>query len=193
MYNLPHFKANNQEEVYAFMQAHPFITMCCVDANGHPVATHIPVLFEQREGKLYLQAHIMRKQAHALAIEQNPNVLAIFSGDHAYISASWYTKQNVASTWNYRAVHVKGIVHFFNNEGLLDLLVKLTNHFEGNAESPSAVKNMSADYVRENMRAIVGFEIEVTTIDHVFKLSQNRDESSKKEIIKQLGNDNLVD
>ena len=116
MYNLPHFKASNQEEVFAFMQAHPFIILCCVDANGHPVATHIPILFEERDGKLYLQAHIMRKQTHSLALEQNPNVLAIFSGDHAYISASWYSKQNIASTWNYRAVHVKGIVSFLNNE-----------------------------------------------------------------------------
>ena len=192
MYNLPYFKASNQEEVFAFMQAHPFITLCCIDANGHPVATHIPVLFEERDGKLYLQAHIMRKQPHALALAQNPNVLAIFSGDHAYISASWYTKQNVASTWNYRAVHVKGKVNFLNDEGLYDLLVKLTNHFEGNADSPAAVKNMSEQYVKENIKAIVGFEIEVTAIDHVFKLSHNRDEASKKEIIKQLGDDNLV-
>ncbi len=69
MYNLPHFKADNQADVIAFMYAHPFITLCCVDAKGHPVATHIPVLFEEREGVLYLQAHIMRKQEHTLAME----------------------------------------------------------------------------------------------------------------------------
>ena len=169
MYNLPHFKAGNQADIVAFMYAHPFITLCCVDANGHPVATHIPVLFVEREGILYLQAHIMRKQEHTLALEQNPNVLVIFSGEHAYISASWYAKQNIASTWNYRAVHAKGIVSFLDDEGLYDILVNLTNHFEGTTESPAAVKYMSAEYVKENMKAIVGFEIEITAIQHVFK------------------------
>ena len=192
MYNLPHFKAENQREIFAFMQAHPFATLCCVDAHGCPVATHIPVLFEEREGVLYLQAHIMRKQDHAIALATNPNVLVIFSANHAYVSASWYAKQNVASTWNYKAVHAKGIVRFLNDEGLYNMLVKLTNHFEGSVDSPAAVKYMSDEYVRDNMKAIVGFEIELTSINHVFKQSQNKDAETKKAIIKQLGSDSLV-
>lgn len=187
MYNIPYFKANNQEEVLAFMRAHPFITLCGVNRHNHPVATHIPVLFEEREGKIYLQAHIMRKQDHTIAFEQNHNVLAIFSGDSAYVSASWYSTPNIASTWNYRAVHAKGIVRFMDNEGLYNLLVKLTNHFEGNENSPAAVKNLTMGYVKDNMKAIVGLEIEITDIEHVFKLSQNRDEASKQNIREQLG------
>lgn len=192
MYNLPHFKADNQADVIAFMRAHPFITLCCVDASGCPIATHIPVLFEEREGILYLKAHIMRKQEHTLAMEKHPDVLVIFSGEHAYISASWYTKQNIASTWNYRAVHAKGVVRFLDDAGLYNILVNLTNHFERTSESPAAVKFMSEDYVKENMKAIVGFEIELTSIQHVFKLSQNNDDTSKQQIINHLGNDNLV-
>jgi len=189
MYNIPYFKANNPEEVLAFMHAHPFITLCGVDKQNHTVATHIPVLFEEREGKIYLQAHIMRKQDHTIAFEQNPNVLAIFSGESAYVSASWYSTPNIASTWNYRAVHVKGIVRFMDNEGLYNLLVKLTNHFEGNENSPAAVKNLTMEYVKDNMKAIVGLEIEITDIQHVFKLSQNRDEASKQNIKAKLGGD----
>ncbi|MEZ4874883.1 MAG: hypothetical protein R2793_05415 [Flavobacteriaceae bacterium] len=36
------------------------------------------------------------------------------------------------------------------------------------------------------MPAIVGFEIEITELKHVFKLSQNRDEESYQNIIQQL-------
>ncbi len=36
------------------------------------------------------------------------------------------------------------------------------------------------------MKAIVAFEIEVTAIEHVFKLSQNRDERSYQHIIDHL-------
>ncbi|MFP5042737.1 FMN-binding negative transcriptional regulator [Parasediminibacterium sp. JCM 36343] len=186
MYNIPYFKAGNQEEVLAFMKAHPFIMLCGVDANQHPVATHVPVLFEERDGTLYLQAHIMRKQEHTLAYQQNPNVLAIFSGANTYISASWYTNKAVASTWNYQAVHAKGIVRFMDENGLYHLLVNLTNHFEVTNDSPASVKNISESYMKDMMKAIVGFEIEITDIQHVFKLSQNRDAVSKKNIIENL-------
>ena len=70
MYSLKHFKADNQEEVLAFMKAHPFITLCGVDENNESVATHLPVLFEERNSKLYLLAHAMRKQDHTIAFEK---------------------------------------------------------------------------------------------------------------------------
>ncbi|MEP6466504.1 MAG: hypothetical protein ABJB05_09360 [Parafilimonas sp.] len=36
------------------------------------------------------------------------------------------------------------------------------------------------------MKAIIAFEIEITSIEHVFKLSQNRDEKSYENIIEHL-------
>ncbi len=191
MYNLSHFKADSDLEVLAFMKAHPFITLCGVDENNMPVATHLPVLFEERDGKIFLLVHAMRKQYHTVAFAQNPNVLAIFSGEHAYISASWYETKNIASTWNYKAVHAKGVVKFLDDKGLYDVLVKLTNHFEGTSESPAAVKQMDEKYVADNMKAIVAFEIELTDIQHVFKLSQNRNEADKAMIVVALKNSGL--
>ncbi|MFX9604659.1 FMN-binding negative transcriptional regulator, partial [Acinetobacter baumannii] len=67
MYNLPHFKAQNEQDVLSFMKAHPFITLCGVDENSKPVATHIPVLIEERNNKLVLVGHVMQKQKHTLA------------------------------------------------------------------------------------------------------------------------------
>lgn len=186
MYSLPHFKAANEADVFAFMRAHPFITLCGVTAQGKPVATHVPVLFVERDGKLFLQAHIMRKQDHTNAFEQNPNVLAIFSGAHTYVSASWYSKQNTAGTWNYQAVHARGTLRFLGDDELYALLVKLTETFENNPHSPSLVKDMDEGYVPNLMKAIIAFDIEITAIEHVFKLSQNRDEKSYDNIVQHL-------
>lgn len=191
MYHLKHFKADSDLEVLTFMKAHPFITLCGVDENNMPVATHLPVLLEERDGEVFLLAHAMRKQDHTIAFGQNPNVLAIFSGEHAYISASWYENKLVASTWNYKAVHAKGIVRFLDDKGLYDVLVKLTNHFEGSTESPAAVKHMDEKYVADNMKAIVAFEIELTDIQHVFKLSQNRNEADKARMEQALTSSGL--
>lgn len=186
MYHLKHFKAADGGEVMAFMKAHPFITLCGIDKNNQPVATHVPVLLEERDDKLFLQAHVMRKQDHTEAFGWQPNVLAIFQGAHAYISASWYETKNVASTWNYQAVHAKGSLKFLDETDLFHLLVKLTAHFENNPDSPAQVKHMDDAYIRSNMKAIIGFEIEITELQHVFKLSQNRDKISFEQIVDQL-------
>lgn len=186
MYNIPYFKAADDKEVFAFMQAHSFITLCGSDENNQPVATHIPVIIEERNDKIFLQAHVMRKQKHTVAFRHNPKVLAIFSGAHTYVSASWYQNKEVASTWNYQAVHAKGIVHWKDEEFLHALLTKLTENFEADPHSPSLVSKMSSGYVRDMMKAIIAFEIEITGIEHVFKLSQNRDEESYKNIMAHL-------
>lgn len=186
MYHTPYFKATGNDEVLAFMQAHPFILLCGTDALGKLVATHVPVLIEERDGVLYLQAHIMRKQQHTRAFENNPNVLAVFQGAHTYVSASWYQHPQSASTWNYQAVHASGQLRFLNDVGLLTLLAKLTRHFENDAHSPALVEKMEDAYLQQMMKAIVGFEIEITALEHVFKLSQNRDEKTYDNIINQL-------
>lgn len=185
MYDLPHFKAADNQEVIDFMKAHPFVFLCGSDANGKPAATQVPVLLEERDGLLYLQGHVMRKQSHTTAFQQNPQVLAVFSGAHTYVSASWYTNKQGGSTWNYQNVQAAGTLTFLDDAGLHDLLTRLTLHFEG-PDSPSLVKDMSDAYMTSMKKAIVAFEIEVKTVDHVFKLSQNRDRESYKSIIRHL-------
>ena len=186
MYNVPHFKTANQDEVIAFMKQHPFIVLCGTNAEGKPVATHIPALIEERDGKLFLLAHIMHKQEHTKAFETNPNVLAIFSSAHTYVSAGWYENKQVASTWNYQAVHAKGVLNFLDLQGLRSLLTRLTDHFENDPHSPASVRKMDETYVSNMMKAIVAFEIEITAVEHVFKLSQNRDAKSYENIIEHL-------
>jgi transcriptional regulator len=186
MYSISQFKAAGQEEVLAFMRQHPFIILCGTDEESKPVATHVPVLFEERDGCLFLLAHVMKKQEHTIAFQQNENVLAIFYGPHTYVSASWYEQKQTASTWNYQAVHVKGILRFLNEEALLNIITRLTEKFENNPHSPALVQKMDPQYVQKMMQAITAFEIEIIAIDHVFKLSQNRDEKSFQHIIQHL-------
>ncbi len=129
----------------------------------------------------------MKKQDHTNAFINNPNALVIFSGAHTYVSASWYENKQIASTWNYQAVHAAGTIRFRDEEFLYQLLTKLTETFE-QTDSPSLVQKMDPEYVSQMMRAIVAFEIEVNSIRNVFKLSQNRDKKSFENIISKLSN-----
>jgi transcriptional regulator len=185
MYDIPYFKADHPEDVLAFMKAHPFVLVCGVDDKGNPVATQIPILLEQRGDQLFLQGHFMKKQDHTNAFFKNPNSLVVFSGAHSYVSASWYENKKIASTWNYQSVQVTGRIEFRDSEFLYQLLTRLTETFEAPG-SPSLVQGMDPAYVQQMMQAIVAFELEVLTVRHVFKLSQNRDRQSHSNIISKL-------
>ena len=186
MYDIPYFKAANHQEVLDFMQANPFVTICGVDANGLPIAAQIPILIKHSGEKLIISGHLMRKQDHTNAFEKNNNVLVIFSAPSAFVSASWYTQKGIASTWNYQTVHAVGKMDMKDDAHLLQLLTELTLHFEKDANAPTQIKNLDTDYVQQNMKAIVSFDIEVTELKNVFKLSQNRDEVSHTNIQKEL-------
>ena len=186
MYDIPYFKAANHQEVLDFMQANPFVTICGVDANGLPIAAQIPILIKHSAEKLIISGHLMRKQDHTNAFEKNNNVLVIFSAPSAFVSASWYTQKGIASTWNYQTVHAVGKMDMKDDAHLLQLLTELTLHFEKDANAPTQIKNLDTDYVQQNMKAIVSFDIEVTELKNVFKLSQNRDEVSHANIQKEL-------
>ena len=187
MYSLPYFKENDQEVVLQFMHEHPFIVLTGVDEHNRPVLTQVPVLFEQRGDKLYLKAHIMRQTDHHKAFEKNPNVLAVFMSPHVYVSASWYENPHQGSTWNYMSVHARGKLRFLDDHGLIDVMKRLTLHFENNnGQSPTVFDNLPEEYTSRLLKAIVAFEIEVESIENVFKLSQNRDEKSYHTIIGKL-------
>jgi transcriptional regulator len=137
---------------------------------------------------------MMKKTDHHLSFEKNNNVLVLFNGPHCFINANWYTDPGVGSTWNYMTVHAKGKISFFDEEGTRNAVKVLSDKYAGTS-SPASFDNLPKEYIDRMVKAIVGFSIAVESLDNVFKLSQNRDEASQKNIIAQLkqrGDDNSV-
>ena len=129
----------------------------------------------------------MRNTDHHKAFQNNPNVLAVFTGPHTYVSATWYDDPHQASTWNYMSVHAKGAIRFGNADDLVAILKRLTLFYEKNNKASTTVfDNLPSEYTGKLMKAIVAFEVEITSIDNVFKLSQNRNEKSYQNIIEKL-------
>lgn len=186
MYNLPHFKEKDQAVVVEFMKQHPFAMLIGCSANV-PAATQIPLLFEEREGKMILTGHMMRKQDHHQAFEKNPQVLVVFTGPHTYVSATLYTDPHQASTWNYMSVHARGTIQFLDEKGLENALRRLTLQYENNNTASATIfDNLQEEYRRKMMKSIIAFEITIQSLEHVFKLSQNRDKDSYEHIINYL-------
>ncbi len=178
------YKNENLEEIIGFLKENSF-GILINQQNGNIAATHIPLELEIREnGKQYLVGHISRENPQWQSFENDDRILAIFSGVHGYISPSWYDHENVP-TWNYVAVHVYGKVKIIEGQKVIDSLKELVDKYESEVENPTKIE----DYSKKTMlqvRGIVGFEIEITKIDAVKKMSQNRDDKNYNNIISEL-------
>ena len=187
MYDLPLHKEHDQKNIEAFMLQYPFAFLAGRDTKGNPIATQVPLLLDVRGGKEYLIGHLMKGMDHHKAFVAHRNVLAVFTGKNAYVSGTWYSNPNTASTWNYMSVHVKGRMDFLEGARLEQILKKTTLHFEDHdVQSPTVFDNLPMAFKQKVMHAIVGFEIEILELDTVFKLSQDRDATSYLSIIERL-------
>jgi len=187
MYDLPYHKEQNEQVVKEFIDRHPFAFLTGCDSENMPVATQVPVLMEEKDGRKILSGHIMKNTDHHKTFIHNENVLAVFTGHHTYVSATWYDNPHMASTWNYMSVHVKGIIRFLDDTALEAVLRKTSLHFENNNQySATIFDNLPKEFKQKVMKAIVAFEIDIVEMDNVFKLSQDRDAKSYHNIIEKL-------
>ncbi|MEM7511865.1 MAG: FMN-binding negative transcriptional regulator [Bacteroidota bacterium] len=190
MYTPGKFKAEDREEVLAFIRANSF-GILVNQSEGKLWATHIPLLLDTKGEKL--SGHISKANKQWKAFSSGDEVMVIFQGPHAYISPSWYDHKNVP-TWNYVAAHVYGTITIIEGEELYQELGKLVDNYEEGFEHPVDMAYIGEESVRKQMRGIVGFEIDITDIQASQKLSQNRNDASYQEVIRQLrSSDNQTD
>ena len=184
MYNISYFKEADKEMIIAFMKENSFAMVIGI-GKEYPVATQIPLEIAEKDGKIFLHGHMMKKTDHHLSFEKNNKVLVLFTGAHCYVSAAWYNNPHTASTWNYMTVHAEGKLIFTDEDGTYEAIKTVTNKYEGTA-TKAAFNNMPQDYVKPLLKAIIGFSIEIEKLDNVFKLSQNKTKAEQLNIIEQL-------
>ena len=54
MYNFSYFKEQDRQTILEFIEEYPFAILTGSNLTGKQVATQIPVLFEERNGDLFL-------------------------------------------------------------------------------------------------------------------------------------------
>jgi len=186
MYIPKAFREDDISKLYNFIQAHSFATLV-TQHEGMPFASHLPFLLDAERGPNgILLAHMARANPHWHDFASAQEVLVIFQGPHTYISPSWYEVELSVPTWNYAVVHAYGLPHLIEDgEELYKLLKTLIQTHEANFEMPWPFQ-LPDDYLQKMMRGIVGFEIEITRLEGKFKLSQNRTETERENVIAAL-------
>lgn len=184
MYKMPYYIEHDREMILDFMKQHNFAFVTGIGVD-YPVATQLPLEIVEEGDKLFFSGHLMRKTDHHVAFEKNGNVLVIFHSQHAYIDANWYTEPAGGSTVNYMSVHAKGIITLLDEAATRAAVEEVTDRHIGKG-TPASFENLSEEYIAAMVKAIVGFRIEVTGLQNVFKLSQNRTAVDQANIIDQL-------
>ncbi len=184
MYINPNNRETDQTRILEFVRQHPFGILISA-AEGLPVATHLPFELVQTGEKALLRTHMARANKHWKQLPGSTDLLVIFGGPNAYISPRWYDHVNVP-TMNYIAVHAYGKPRLVEDaDEVYELLKNQIEQHETHLEQYN-IQTLPSDFLKAEMRGLVGLEITVDRWEGNFKLSQNRDEKNYRNIIGEL-------
>lgn len=179
MYQPPLFRENNLETQHALIRAHPLGLLISAGPEG-PVANALPFHLEPGlSEKGTLQVHLAKANPQWRDIANGAPVLVVFQGPDSYVTPSWYaTKREtgkVVPTWNYAMVQVRGVARIVDDaDWLRTQIAALTGEHESPRSAPWAVDDAPEDFIRSQVKGIIGIEIDIATIEGKWKVSQNR-------------------
>jgi transcriptional regulator len=193
VYLPPHFTEAHPAVLIEHIERHDFGLLVSHGDTGL-VASHIPFLIDHHGDELHLHGHLARPNPQVGGIAQDSEVLAIFSGPHAYISPNWYATGPSVPTWNYADVHVYGTVRLIEDaDWLRRLLCRLSERHEARNPVPWRMQDLPETYLRGMLQGIVGLDIVVTRLEGKYKLSQNRPAADRPRVIAALERQNDAD
>lgn len=150
------------------------------------VSVFAPVLVD--DTRTVLRSHVARANPWWRLDEGDSlEVLVVFLAASAYVSPSLYPSRArepaVVPTWNYAAVEVRGTLRVADDlEWKRDQVRALTAHFEAPRAPQWRVDDLDEDFLTRQLRAIVGLELTVTSIEGKEKLSQNRPDEDRRHV-----------
>ena len=191
MYEPPLHRQDDIAEIHALIRAHP-LGLLISHGPGGLLANAIPFHLDGEAPQLgTLRAHLARANGQIADLREASEALVVFQGPHHYVTPSWYaTKREthkVVPTWNYLVVQARGRPRVIEDAPWLRAqLEALVSAREAHREAPWSVSDAPADFVAQQMRAIVGLEIEIADLRGKWKASQNRNEADRAGVIAGL-------
>jgi transcriptional regulator len=188
MYVPDHFREDRPEVLRDAVRRIGFAALITHDLE----ANHLPLLLD---GDL-LRGHVARANP---AWKTGEGVgLAIFLGPHAYVSPAAYPSKaengKAVPTWNYITVHARGRIRWIQDvDWLRAHVAALSNTHEAGRAEPWAIADAPENYVTTLLRAIVGFELSIETLEGKWKLSQNRDDADRAGVRQALEREGRTD
>jgi transcriptional regulator len=173
--------------IQQFIHQYGFAAVISTDLD----CSHLPLLLAPTEGKYgTLYGHFARDNPHWKSIA-GTRVLFVFRGPHAYISPTWYDLHPAVPTWNYSAVHAKGIIELIDDMTTAQVLESTIKQYE-----PSLLQSggfIPDHYQQKLAKGIVGFKIIIDELQGKQKLGQHRNQSDQQGVVRGLSLSNRAD
>ena len=195
MYLPTHFEQENLTELFELIENNPLASVMVVH-EGEIEANHIPLELDRSIGEFgVLRGHIAKGNPLFALLENDQSAYVIFQADQSYISPNWYEGKlehhRVVPTWNYRVVHVKGMLRKVEDEKYLrGILARLTRTHEATQAIPWKMGDAPEDFIQEQLEKIIAIEIQIESIVGKFKVSQNRSAVDAENVAKALEMEN---
>jgi len=181
----PLFASDDPQLVRELVRRHPWSTLVTATASGL-AASHYPVMLDEDDPGLTLLTHLGRPDEEVLEIERG-KVLVIVQGHHGYISPGWYSpEERKVPTWNFTVAHLHGTPRVLDEEENLEVLTRLVERFECELGEPTLLER---EYAAPIAKGTVGLRIPIDRFELKRKLSQNKDEETRRNVIAALRED----
>lgn len=174
MHPNPAFRATPMQDNMAFARARGFGVLTVNGAEG-PVAAHVPFLISD-DGS-FADLHLARSNPVGRAALAGPvPALIAVSGPDAYVSPDWYGSDDQVPTWNYIAVHLRGVLSALPEDDLRRHVDALSAEHENRLlpKQPWVSDKMSDGAMPRMMRMILPFRFQITAVEGTWKLNQNK-------------------
>jgi transcriptional regulator len=151
--------------------------MLVINTASGLASVFVPVVVS--EDRRLLLSHLARANPWWKAARDGTEVLALFLAASAYVTPSYYPSRvenpGVVPTWNYVAAEVRGRLTLRDDPEWTARQVRaVTETFEAGRVPQWRVDDSPPAYIDQQLKAIVGIEIEVLSVEGKAKLSQNR-------------------
>jgi transcriptional regulator len=181
----PHHAVDDEQVVRALIAENPWATIVS-HAGGDLVASHYPVLLDDRDDDLVVVTHVGRpdEKLHRFGASE---ILVIFAGPHGYISPSWYTEQATpVPTWNFSVAHCYGIPQVLDADENLRVLTRLVGHFERHVDDPVL---LDREFGAKLSMGTVGLRVPIARFVCKVKMSQDKDPQTQRQVLAALRGD----
>jgi len=191
MYNPPYFQEERTDVLHSLIREHSLAAVITMGPEGL-IANHIPLILDPQPGPLgTLRGHVSRMNPQWRDSLPHVSALAIFQGPSAYITPSWYPSRQeagkVVPTYNYVVVHAHGTLRTYEDPELLLRNVRaLTELHEAPFAQRWSVDDAPEDFIRSQLKGIVGIEIPIARLEGKWKVSQNRVAADRQGVIDGL-------
>lgn len=160
-----------------------------VNGDAGPLVSHVPFLLDAAGAVADL--HLSRGNPICRIAQPVPAVIAV-SGPDAYISPDWYGPHEAVPdqvpTWNYVAVHLRGVLDPLPPEALRAHVDALSAEHEARiaGKRPWTSAKMTPGAIERLMRMILPFRLRVETVEGTWKLNQNKASALRAGVVAAL-------